>query len=175
MNIKNGQFVATLSLLVPFLSACAGSAGTSAVGPLESGGNVSGAVAQNVAQRNDHGCQNDGRDGGVSINPCFIEFTSSHPGPVSVTVRTGGGGGRGRGGGGGNNGQIREFDDCNAQNIASIKQESNGLYTVTAGTAIGSCDAQFSTGGNRNDDGNGGRGGRGGSGGDGDLRIVNQI
>jgi hypothetical protein len=70
--------------------------------------------------------------------------------------------------GDGNRQRIRERDDCATQNIATITRVSNGHYTVAAGTAVGKCDAEFSTGDLRNDDGSGG-------GGNGNLHIVNKI
>jgi hypothetical protein len=62
--------------------------------------------------------------------------------------------------------RITERDDCASRNIATVTRDSNRMYTVTASSMAGSCTANFSDNGNRNDDG----GGNGGN-----LRIVNKL
>lgn len=102
--------------------------------------------------------------------PCSIAFDGKNPGPINVSVRRNGDGNRHRDGGR-NQGGIRERDDCSSRNVATITRDSRGVFTVTAGSSIGKCDAQFDAGnGNRNDRDGGGSGGGGGN-----LQIVNRI
>jgi hypothetical protein len=65
--------------------------------------------------------------------------------------------------------RIRETDNCASRSIATVTRDSTRVYTVTAGTVAGSCTANFTNNGNRNDDGNGGRNDGG------NLRIVNNL
>jgi hypothetical protein len=114
---------------------------------------------QNPADRGrDHrGCTN---DGDVHVTPCRVTFDTKRPGPAQVVVTRDGEGDR-------NGHAIKERDDCAAGNIATVSRDSNRLYTVTAGSAAGTCTARFSDSGNRNDDGsrNGGA----------VLRIANRL
>jgi hypothetical protein len=122
-----------------------------------------------AAQPEDHqGCSN---NGDLRVNPCRITFDSGNPGPVDVTVSHGGRDGRNDG----DRHRITERDNCASRNIATITSNSQHLYTVTAGTASGSCTANFDDNGNgRGRDGNDDHGGGGRNGGS-QLRIVNNL
>lgn len=119
-------------------------------------------VMPGAAPQDQHGCHTDG--GGLTVIPCSIVFNSGNPGPVQVSVTRNSD--RGRNGGG-----IRERDNCASQGIATIARDSKGVYTVTAGSTQGSCDAQFSIGQRHGGNHDGGRGGNG----NGDLRITNEL
>lgn len=118
-------------------------------------------VMPGAAPQDQHGCHTNG--GGLTVTPCSITFNSGNPGPVQVSVMRNSDGGRNGGG------RIRESDDCASQGIATIARESKGVYTVTAGSTRGSCDAQFSIGQRHGGKHDGGRGGNG------DLRITNDL
>jgi len=126
-----------------------------------------------AAQPEDHqGCSN---DGDLRVNPCRITFDSGNPGPVDVTVSHGDRDGRNDG----DRHRIAERDNCASRNIATITSNSQHLYTVTAGTATGSCTASFDDNGNgrgrgRGRDGDGDHGGGGRNDGS-QLRIVNNL
>jgi hypothetical protein len=91
----------------------------------------------------------DGSDG-IKVLPCRLTFDSMHPGPKDAVVSSGD-----------NDRQtIKERDDCVARNVATVTRMSNHRYAVTAGSAKGSCTANFVAArqnGMRNDD-NGHRG-----------------
>jgi hypothetical protein len=153
------SFAASLAL-----AGCGG--GQSSMGTMPVASNPMSAVSQQPLDGNGGGCQN---DGDLHVNPCHIRFDAKHMGPMDVLVSDGNGGGndrdrdrdRDRGQ------QIRERDDCASRNIATLTRESNHVYTVTAGTAAGSCFAEFTDNNNRNhDDGRVQNG---------NLRIVNAL
>ena len=112
-------------------------------------------------------CQDDG-GGDIHVRPCRIKFDADHSGPREVTILHDGDGGNDRGH------IIKEMDNCAAGNVATVTRQSNHIYMVAAGTAMGTCTAHFSDNGRHNDDGGPGRGGPG-NGNGGDLRIVNAI
>jgi hypothetical protein len=126
------------------------------MGALPSGSNQMQAPADEGA--NHQVCQS---DSGITVVPCRVKFDSNHPGPRSVMVTSGGQGD-------GNRHAIKESDDCASRNIAMIARDSNRRYTVTAGSAAGSCSARFSDSGNHNDSDGGQNGGA-------SLRIVNNL
>ena len=129
------------------LAACGGMHGTSTMGM------PSLASQPGSAPQDRQACQN---DGGIKVTPCRVTFDSMHPGPAKVAVTTGD-----------NNRQpVKESDNCASANVAMVTRIANHRYTVTAGTAMGSCTARFAAG-MRHDDG----GRNGGS----DLRIVNRL
>lgn len=122
-------------------------------------------MAQRAAPQDRHGCQNDGGNGNLTVIPCSIIFNASNPGPVKVTVMRNTDGDRHHGGG-----RIRERDNCASQGIATIAPDTTkGLYTVTAGSTQGSCDAQFNIEDRRGGGHDGDRGGNG------DLHITNEL
>jgi hypothetical protein len=102
------------------------------------------ASGSNVAQmpsdrgRNHQRCQD---DGGISVRPCRVTFDADHSGPTDVLLIHGGDGDRN-----GDRHRIEERDNC----------ASRRTYTVTAGSIAGSCTANFSDNGNRNDGGGNG-------------------
>ncbi len=122
------------------------------------------AVSAQPLDGNGGGCQN---DGDLQVNPCRIRFDANHTGPMEVIVSNGNGGGNDRDRDRGRGQQIQERDDCASRNIATLTRESNHVYTVTAGTAAGSCFANFTDNNRHNDDGNRGQ--------NGNLRIVNAL
>jgi hypothetical protein len=72
--------------------------------------------------------------GGVRVVPCTVDFTSSNPGPDTVTVSTPQNG----------KGTLSEVDMCGgASGIATIAQGSGNQWIVTAGATAGSCKARF--------------------------------
>lgn len=155
MIVKNQTPFIALCLALPLLAGCAGGTASSPGGSLPAGS----AALGGLLPQDNRGCQN---DGGISVSPCFVKFTASNPGPVQVVVRQ-------NSGGGGSRDRIRERDDCASGNIATIVRDSRGHYTVTAGSVTGSCNAQFDSTGDRNNDG-----GQGSGGGGGNLQIVNR-
>lgn len=140
-----------------FFAGCGGGPQMPASNGFASGSNV----AQMPADRgrNHQGCQD---DGDIAVRPCHITFDTNHPGPTDVMVIHGG-----DGDGNGDRNRIKERDDCASRNIATVIRDSNRIYTVNGGSMSGSCTANFSDNGNRNDDGGGGNGGN--------LRIVNKL
>ncbi|HYL26872.1 MAG TPA: hypothetical protein VEW74_03495 [Candidatus Nitrosotalea sp.] len=146
-------YVTSLCTLAIAASACAGTNQNSPTGLLPLSG-----MAHQVTPQDHQGCQN---DGGITVVPCLITFNSKNSGPVTVMVSKNGNGGKG-------GGRIHENDNCASRNIATIAAGSKGTYTVTAGTAMGVCDASFAIG-QRN------RGGDHGNGGNGQLHIVNKL
>lgn len=75
--------------------------------------------------------------GGVRLAPCAVDFTTSNPGPDTVTTlppkfrRHVGG-------------TFSESDDCGgASGIATVTKGSGDVWTVTAGATSGSCTARF--------------------------------
>lgn len=70
-------------------------------------------------------------EGAVRVTPCRVEFTSSNQGPVTVTLRTPHGA----------KGSVVEHDNCTG--IATITQQSNNTWQVTAGSTSGTCHARF--------------------------------
>lgn len=145
-----------LAVLCAVLAGCAGG-GSSPMSSLPSGSGMT----QRAAPQDQRGCQSDG--GGLTVTPCSITFNSSNPGPVQVSVMRNTDGDRHGGG------RIREQDDCTSQGIATIVRDSKGVYTVTAGSAQGSCDAQFSISGRHDGNHDGDRGGNG------NLHITNNL
>jgi hypothetical protein len=72
--------------------------------------------------------------GGVRVSPCTVDFTSSNPGPDTVTVTTPLG----------KKGTLSELDMCGgASGIATVVQGSGNLWIVTAGAVAGSCKGRF--------------------------------
>jgi hypothetical protein len=155
MIVNNRTSLLALCLAVPLLAACAGGSANSPGSSLPAGSPALGGWHP----QDNRACQN---DGGISVNPCFIKFTPSNSGPVTVVVRKDGRDG------GGSGSRIRERDDCASENVATIVRDAKGKYTVTAGSMDGSCEAQFDSSGDRNNDGHQGPGG--GS----NLQIVNK-
>ena len=145
-----------LAVLCAVLTGCAGG-GSSPMSSLPSGSGM----AQRGAPQDQRGCQNDG--GGLAVVPCSITFNSGNPGPVQVSVLRNTDGNRNGGG------RIREQDNCASKGIATIARDSKGIYTVTAGSMQGSCDARFSVSGRRGGNHDGDRGGNG------DLHITNEL
>jgi hypothetical protein len=139
------------------IAGCGGGSQAPMMAGLPSGSNQMQAPADQG--RNHQGCPS---DGGITVTPCRIKFNSNNPGPTNVTVTHGGQSD-------GNRHTIKERDDCASRNIATVARDSNRMYTVTAGSATGSCTAQFSNNGNQNDDGGGGQNGGG------TLKIVNNL
>ena len=127
------------------LAGCAGMQGTPVMGTPASLG------AKTSADR-----QTCPTEGGIKVTPCRVTFDAMHPGPAKIDVTTGDH----------NRQPVRESDNCASASVATVTRVTNHRYTVTAGTAMGSCTARF-TGGMHRDDG----GGNGGS----DLRIVNRL
>lgn len=157
MTLNKIQVPLLLISISVFFAGCSGAPQMGAPNGFASGSNVAQMPADQG--RNHQGCQN---DGDISVQPCHVTFDANHPGPTDVVINHGG-----NGDGNGDRHQIRERDDCASRNIASVTRDSNRMYTVTAGSMTGSCTAEFSDNGNRNDDGGGGNGGN--------LRIVNKL
>jgi hypothetical protein len=149
---SHSTFAAVLLGASALLTACGGGTQSSPMGALPTG---SMPMQSTLQPQDGAGCPN---DGGLTVRPCRIKFDANNPGPTGVTVTRNGDGDRHT---------IKERDDCASRNIASVMRDTNHRYTVTAGTATGSCTAQFSDG-NRNDDGDGGNGGA-------QLRVVNKL
>lgn len=139
------------------VAGCGGAQQMPAVNDFSSGSNLTQMPADRG--RNHQGCQD---DGDVSVRPCHITFDTKNPGPTEVMINHGA-----NGAGNGDRHQIKERDDCASRNIATVTRDSNRTYTATAGSMTGSCTANFSDNGNRNDDGGGGPGTN--------LRIVNKL
>jgi len=153
MTVLSRSFLAVLCAV---LAGCAGGA-SSPMNSLPSGSGM----AQRAAPQDQRGCKNDG--GNLTVIPCSITFNSGNPGPVQVSVIRNTDGNRGNGG------RIRERDDCASQGIATITRDSKGIYTVTAGSTQGSCDAQFSESGRHGGNHDGDRGGNG------NLHVTNDL
>ncbi|MGC1379646.1 MAG: hypothetical protein WA814_01340 [Candidatus Baltobacteraceae bacterium] len=146
-----------------FLAGCGGAAQSPAAAGLPA---VLDMQRQMELPQDHQGCPN---DGGITVRPCRIKFDANHSGPQQVMVTHGGDGDR-------NGGHtIKERDDCAGRNIATVTRDSNHAYTVTAGTAMGSCSASFDDNGNHGDDRGGNGNGNRGNGNGSNLRIVNQI
>ena len=160
----NSKLVAAASFAASLaLAACGG--GQSSMGTMPVASNPMNAGSAQPLDRNGGGCPN---DGDLHVNPCRIRFDANHSGPMDVVVSNGGGDrDRGRDRGRGRGQQIRESDDCASRDIATLTRDSNNVYTVTAGTATGSCTANFTDNNRHNDDGNRGQ--------NGDLRILNAL
>ncbi len=73
--------------------------------------------------------------GGVRVTPCTVDFTASSMGPDTVVVRTPQT----------KKGTLQEGDDCTSGStvIATVAQGSGDSWIVTAGTATGTCTAEF--------------------------------
>jgi hypothetical protein len=149
------------------LAGCGGQQGSNSLAPA--------APMQAVSQPMDdrRQCQNDGGGGDVKVTPCHIRFDANNPGPKDVIVTANRDGGRDRDRDRGH--AIKERDNCATRMVATITKDSNHHYTVTAGSAAGSCTAFF----RERDDNHGGPGpgdGRGPGGNDaGVLHVVNNI
>lgn len=72
--------------------------------------------------------------GDVRVKPCAVDFTASAPGPDTVVVRFAKD----------KKGTLSESDNCGGPSgIATVAQGSGKTWTVTAGSATGSCTAEF--------------------------------
>lgn len=107
----------------------------------------------NVSQVTPMDGQNCDGSEGVKVAPCRLTFDAKHPGPKEVVVSSG------------DNDRlaIKERDDCAARNVATVTRMSNHRYVVTAGSARGTCVANFVAGMQNDDHGHRGA----------DLTVVN--
>jgi hypothetical protein len=143
MDVKATRFVPALLGAAFLLAGCAGGAQAPSAGIPA---NSTALMPQNQNRQGGGRCQ----QGNVRIRPCHIRFDSNNPGPTDVTI-----------GRQGNKTKVKERDDCATKGVATVTQDSNRHYTVTAGSTDGSCTAHFSDGGGQ---GNGGK-----------LKIVNAL
>lgn len=91
--------------------------------------------------------------GAVKVKPCSVDFTTSNPGPATVTVKAP------------KKDTVSEYDNCGGPTgTATVTQGEGGTWIVTAGAASGSCTATF-TGTNKHGKANGSA----------DLAITNSI
>jgi hypothetical protein len=82
-------------------------------------------------------------EGSVKVKPCSADFTTSNPGPTTVTVKAP------------KNDTVTESDNCGgATGVATVTQGEGDTWVVAAGATTGSCTATFS-GTNKHDKGNG--------------------
>jgi hypothetical protein len=96
---------------------------------------------------------------GVKVTPCRVKFDANHTDPRMVIITTGDN----------NHQSVKERDDCAARDIATLTKVTDHRYTVTLGTATGSCEARFE----RDDHGRMGHNDRGHGGGE--LEVVNAM
>jgi len=164
MTAKTTLAASLLAMAFLTLTACSGNGNAAQSLPTTANNPM---VPSAVQPQDRQGCSN---DGDLRVNPCRVTFDSGNPGPVDVMVT------HGRNGhDDGNRHRITESDNCASRNIATITRDSEHTYTVTAGTATGSCSARFDDNGNgRGGDGNDDHGGGGQNGGS-QLRIVNNL
>ena len=71
--------------------------------------------------------------GGVRVDPCTVDFTVSSPGPDTVTVRNPKS----------KKGALTESDTCGGPSGIATLSASGNQWTVTAGSTMGSCTAEF--------------------------------
>lgn len=124
------RYLLSLAVAVAAASSISACSGSSAVTP-------SGAAQLNTASSHvlplackHHGAVN------IDVDPCNVDFTSSNPGPDTVTVKTRES----------KKGTFTESDNCGgASGIATVTQGSTDhQWVVAAGATTGSCSATFS-------------------------------
>jgi len=165
MTSKTTLAASLLATTLLTLTACSGNGNAAQTLPTTANNPMAPAAVQ---PQDRQGCSS---DGDLRVNPCRVTFDSGNPGPVDVMVTHGNRNGRDDG----DSHRIKERDDCASRNIATITRDSEHVYTVTAGTATGSCTASFDDNGNgRGRDGNNDHGGGGQNGGS-QLHIVNNL
>ena len=72
--------------------------------------------------------------GNVKVKPCAVDFTTSNPGPQTVTVKAP------------KKDTVSEGDNCNGPTgIAEVAQGQGSTWVVTAGAMTGSCTATFTS------------------------------